>query len=164
MKRALIAGSFDPLTNGHVEVINTTLDLFDEVVVAIGVNPEKKPMFTIEERKEMIIDLFQPRVDVLSFEGKFQIDFALEIGAQFIVRGIRNQQDFGYEKSMRNINSDLRGEVVRMIYIIPSRKYAEVSSSMVKGLVGPEGWENLVSKYVPEAVLKKLIMKYNSIR
>ena len=78
MKRALYAGSFDPLTNGHVEVINTALDIFDEVTVAIGVNPEKKPMFSIDERKQMIEDVFGC-VEVVSFEGKFQIDFATEM-------------------------------------------------------------------------------------
>jgi pantetheine-phosphate adenylyltransferase len=155
MKRALIAGTFDPITNGHVEVINTALDIFDEVVVAIGVNPDKKPMFSIEERKEMINSIFGS-VDVVSFEGKFQIDFALEMGCQFIIRGIRNQNDFEYEKTIRNINSDMRGEVVRMVYLIPRRKNAEISSSMVKGLIGPRGWEDVVEKYVPQIVLEKL--------
>jgi pantetheine-phosphate adenylyltransferase len=143
------------LTNGHVEVINTALDIFDEVTVAIGVNPEKKPMFSIDERKQMIEDVFGC-VEVVSFEGKFQIDFAIESKCQFIIRGIRNQQDFEYEKTIRNINSDMRGEVVRMVYLIPRRKNAEISSSMVKGLVGPEGWEGVVSQYVPIRILKKL--------
>ena len=156
MKRALVAGSFDPLTNGHMEVIDTAIELFDEVVVAIGVNPDKKPMFSIEERKDMIEELFRPAVKVVSFEGKFQIDFAIEMGCKFIVRGVRNQHDFEYEKAIRNINSDIRGEVVRMIYLIPRRKNAEVSSSMVKGLIGPEGWKEIVSQYVPITVLERL--------
>jgi pantetheine-phosphate adenylyltransferase len=155
MKKAIYAGTFDPLTNGHLWMIERGAAMFDELVVGIGVNPDKNTMFTLEERLEMLKEVVAPcpNVSVSSYSNKFLIQFAKDVGAEFVIRGIRNTTDFGYEKQMRYVNQDLCPDVTT-IFLIPDRSIAEISSSLVKGLVGPEGWENIVSQYVPNVVLR----------
>jgi pantetheine-phosphate adenylyltransferase len=157
MRKAVYAGTFDPLTNGHLWMIERGASLFDELVVGVGVNPEKATQFTLEERLEMLREVVEPfaNVTVTSFCGQFLIHFAKEVGAEFVVRGIRNTTDYGYEKQLRYINSDLCPEVTT-IFLIPDRNIAEISSSLIKGLVGPEGWEGIVSLYVPPVVLRMI--------
>jgi pantetheine-phosphate adenylyltransferase len=135
--------------------------LFDELIVAVGTNPEKKYLFTVEERIEMLKEIAKDfhNVTVAHFEGKFLVDFAREVKANYILRGIGNIEDYRYEKVMRNINSDLAPEIVT-VFLMPPRELAEVSSSIVKSLIGFEGWENVIKRYVPEPVLRKLIEKY----
>ena len=101
MKRALFPGSFDPITLGHYDIIKRALDLFDEIVVAIGVNGDKNYMFTVEQRKEFIEKAFadEPKVKVTTYQG-LTVDFCKEIDAQFILRGLRNPADFEFEKAI----------------------------------------------------------------
>ncbi|WP_374354229.1 pantetheine-phosphate adenylyltransferase [Chitinimonas sp.] len=153
MKRAVYAGSFDPVTNGHLWMIERGYELFDEMIVAIGVNPDKRATFSVEEREDMLREVTQhlPNLKVTSFENQFLVNYARSVGANYILRGIRNPSDYEFERTMRYINSDLVPEVTTT-FLMPPRSIAEVSSTMIKGLVGPEGWEEVLKKYVPPAV------------
>ena len=158
VRRAVYAGSFDPITNGHLWMIREASRLFDELVVAIGVNPEKRSMFTLEQRLEMLRDTTAglPNVRVDHFQNMFLVNYSREVGAQFIVRGIRNEVDYGFERGMRHINGELAPQKLT-VFLMPPRDLAEISSSFVKGLMGPAGWQQVLSRYVPENVYRKLI-------
>lgn len=157
--KAVYAGSFDPITLGHTWVIERAAEMFDTLTVAVGVNPLKKPTFSVEERSTMIW-LTIPRyltghVNVGSFTNKFLINYAQEIHCTHIVRGLRNIDDFEFEKMMRQVNSDIDSEI-QTVYLIPPRELIEVSSGAVKAMRGPEGWEEVAGKYVHPYVLEKL--------
>ncbi len=132
--------------------------LFDELIVAIGVNPDKKSTYTVAQRKDMLNKMTAPygNVRVASFENQFLVNHAHNVGARFIVRGIRTASDYEYERSMRYINSDLHPSI-STIFLMPPREFAEVSSTMVKGMVGPVGWREMIRRYVPEAVYDKIL-------
>jgi len=167
-KVGIYAGSFDPVTNGHTWMINNGVDLFDKFIVAVGVNPLKKSMFTVDERMEMLRSVrrcpFQHSYmfTVMAFENKYLVDFAKEVGANYILRGIRNSTDAEFERGMRNINQDLAPDI-QTVFLMPPRDLAEVSSSLVKGLVGPDGWKLVVSKYVNPMVLNMLEKKHRNV-
>ena len=160
MRRAVYAGSFDPITNGHLWMIQEGALLFDELVVAVGENPNKTYSFSLKERLRILNDtvgnLDVVRVD--SFTNKFLVDYAKEINAAYILRGIRNVNDYSYERGVRLVNSDLN-EKMTTVFLMPPREISEVSSSLVKELVGPVGWEDIVGKYVPVDVVKALKLK-----
>jgi pantetheine-phosphate adenylyltransferase len=156
----IYAGSFDPPTTGHMWMIEEAATLFDELIVALGVNPEKRSAFTVEERLEMLRSCTASfkNVRVETFTNQYLINYARKQRASFIVRGIRSETDYEYERVMRNINGDLDATVTT-IFLMPPRDIAEVSSSMVKGLVGPEGWQKMVQPYLPPAVCRQLLKK-----
>jgi len=158
MRRAVYAGSFDPLTLGHLWAIEQGRVLFDELVVAIGVNPEKRYYFSLAERLEMLREVTAgvSNVKIASYENLFLVRYAEQVGASFILRGIRNEQDYGYERGMRYVNAELDARI-QTVFLIPPRELVEVSSSFVKGLVGPTGWEGVLEKYVPPAVYKRFL-------
>ena len=164
-RRAVYAGSFDPITSGHLWMIEHGARLFDELVVAIGINPDKKYLFSLEERLMMLRDACKPfaNVRVASFENLFLVHYAREVNAGFILRGIRNEVDYGYERGMRYINAELNNDVMTT-FLMPPREYAEISSSFVKGLVGPAGWEQVVQKYVPAGVHAKFVERFSTKR
>lgn len=153
MRRAVYAGSFDPVTNGHAWVIEQGALLFDSLVVAVGDNPEKSSNFTVEERLEFLRQVCgaYENVEVAFFSHRFLIHYAREEGANFILRGIRNINDFQSEQVMRRINADL-DDTIQSVFVMPPRQYGEISSSFVKGLVGPAGWEDVVRPYIPACV------------
>ncbi len=161
----MYAGSFDPLTVGHEWMIARAAELFHEVVVAIGINPEKKYTFTLADRLEMLKQSTRRYrgVRVASFNHQFLINYARSVGAKYILRGIRSESDYEYERVMRNINGDLNAGI-QTIFLMPPRHIAEVSSSMVKGLIGPKGWEQVVRDYVPVPVYRKLAEKFREPR
>lgn len=156
-KIGIYAGSFDPLTVGHLWIIKQGAQLFNRLVVAAGINPAKKCTFPVEERLTMLRESLQSyrNVSVSSFTNQYLIDFAKLEGATHILRGIRTESDYEYERTMRHINGDLAPRICT-IFLIPPRDIAEVSSSMVKGLVGPAGWQKVVRRYVPNPVYKRL--------
>lgn len=161
MRRCVYAGSFDPITNGHLWMVAAGARIFDELVVAIGVNPDKRYTFALERRRAMLEQavLRFGNVKVDTFEGLYLVDYAQRMEAGFILRGIRNEHDYAFERSMRNVNADLQPEVTT-VFLIPPREMAEVSSSFVKGLVGSRGWPEVVERYVPHAVLEAFLEEH----
>jgi len=165
--KAIYAGSFDPPTVGHVWVMQQAITLFDDLVIAVGVNPDKTPMFSLEERMDMLqetVDMLLEKViiwpegkkvEVAGFGGDYLVRYASKVGATHLVRGVRSAEDLAFEKMMRHVNEDIDPEV-ESVYLIPPREYCEVSSSLVKGLIGPNGWREVVDRMVPPAVRKRL--------
>jgi pantetheine-phosphate adenylyltransferase len=167
MRRAIYAGTFDPLTNGHWWVIQQAARIANELIIAIGDNPAKKPMFSVAERKEMIIDcLIDPEVHlsarVETFSNRYLVSYAREMDVGFIIRGIRSPTDFEYEYTMRQINRDICPEI-ETVFLIPPRDVADVSSSLVRGLIGPLGWKDAIRRYVPRPVYEAILAKMVSV-
>lgn len=163
-REAIYAGSFDPPTNGHLYIIRRAASLFSRVVIALGHNPGKQPAFSTEERLEMLWELARGvgrHVEVAELGNRYLVHFAQERGCGVIVRGIRSFIDYDFEHRMRHVNADIAEEVFS-VFLMPPRELAEVSSSFVKGLIGPAGWEELVSKLVPAAVFAGLVRRYGS--
>jgi pantetheine-phosphate adenylyltransferase len=162
MRTAVYAGSFDPLTNGHLWMIDRGLELFDILIVAIGDNPSKQYTFSVEERLQLIRESTKPcdRLIIVHFDNRYLVDFAKIMEADYILRGIRSPHDYEYERVMRHINADMAPEI-NTVFLMPPRDISELSSNMVKGLSGPYGWEENVSRYVPEPVLKALATRFS---
>jgi pantetheine-phosphate adenylyltransferase len=160
----IYAGSFDPPTLGHQWMIEQGAELFDSLIVALGINPEKRCLFSGEERLDMLRQstAHLPNVQIQSFTNQFLINFAESVCARFILRGIRNETDYEQERTMRNVNGDFDPRVTT-VFLMPPRSIAEVSSSLVKGLVGPEHWEDVVKSYVSPGVFEKLRGKHERI-
>lgn len=138
MKRALFPGSFDPITLGHYDIIKRGIHLFDEVVVAIGINSEKKYMFSLEERQGFIEDAFknEPKVKVVTYQG-LTIDFCKELDAQFILRGLRNPADFEFEKAIAHTNRKL--SKIETVFLLTAAKTSYISSSIVRDVIRNHG-------------------------
>ncbi|MCY3022565.1 MAG: pantetheine-phosphate adenylyltransferase [Planctomycetota bacterium] len=160
-RKAVYAGSFDPITNGHMYMIRVGAHLFDELVVSIGVNPDKRYTFSLNERLEFLRKCTQgiPNITLDHFSGLFLVDYARKIGARYILRGIRHPNDYEYERRMCHVNTDLNPRVVTA-FLIPPRDISELSSSFVKGLVGPSGWETVVKNYVPAPIYKQFVRHF----
>lgn len=133
-KIAIFPGSFDPFTIGHYSIVNRGLPLFDEIIIAIGVNENKHTMFSVEQRLEMITKLYanEPRVKVIAYRG-LTIETAKEYGAQFLLRGVRMIQDFEYEKNLAEVNRSLSGLETVLLYTLPDQSH--ISSSIVRELI-----------------------------
>jgi pantetheine-phosphate adenylyltransferase len=157
MRTAVYAGSFDPPTYGHLWMIERGLALFDRLIVAIGSNPSKTYSFSVAQRKELLRACApsSDRLLIAQFDNRYLVDFAGEMNADYILRGIRSPHDYEYERVMRHINADMAPHV-QTVFLMPPRDIAELSSSMVKSLIGPEGWQDIVSRYVPPAVFAAL--------
>lgn len=154
---AVYAGSFDPPTTGHVWMIEQGASLFTRLIVAVARNPEKQYSYPLDQRlawlREVSRDL--PNVEVTSIENEFLARYSARVGARYTLRGIRNEDDYQYERGMRYVNADLSPSV-NTVFLMPPRELCEVSSSFVKGMIGPEGWRDVVAKLVPPAVFKDL--------
>jgi pantetheine-phosphate adenylyltransferase len=163
MRNAVYAGTFDPPTLGHQWMMGVGNDLFDNLFVAVGTNPDKKPTFTVDERMLMLDNMAKnarlKNVRITTFEGKFLVRYAEETGAQFILRGIRSEMDYGYERAMRHVNSDIANSV-ETVFLIPPRELGEISSSLVKGLVGSDGWEDVVEELLPDGIYQEFLAKF----
>jgi pantetheine-phosphate adenylyltransferase len=157
MRTAVYAGSFDPPTNGHLWMIEQGLRMFDQLIVAIGNNPSKRYSFTVDERLEMLRESTAPSGNLLItyFDNRYLVDYARKKGAEFVLRGIRSPHDYEYERVMRHINADMAPEITT-VFLMPPRDIAEVSSNMIKSLIGPQGWEETVRRYVPPPVFARL--------
>jgi pantetheine-phosphate adenylyltransferase len=145
-KKAIFPGTFDPITIGHVSIIERALKLFDEIIIAIGINLNKKTFFPLEKRMEMIASLFEDnaKVRVATYSG-LTVDFALAEGAQFILRGIRSVNDFEYEKNIADVNRQISGIDTFILFTEP--EYAHVSSSIVRELLS---YGKDVNPFVPQ--------------
>ncbi len=164
MRTAVYAGSFDPPTNGHLWMIEQGLEMFDHLIVAIGNNPSKRYSFTVEERLELLRESTKTseRLVIAHFDNRYLVDYAKKMGAKYILRGIRSPNDYEYERVMRHINADMAPEVTT-VFLMPPRDIAELSSNMIKGLIGPAGWEETVCRYVPEPVFRSLAARGGAI-
>src|SRR3989344_2261547 len=156
-RRALYPGSFDPPTNGHKWVIERVADQYDKGLVAIGINPEKAGRFPVSEREEMLREIASefPNIFVTTYLGLYQADVARMVGANYVVRGTRNSADYDYKSDNSHINTTINPDL-ETIVIIPPKELLQVSSSMVMGLMGFEGWKTEVTKMVPEPVFRRL--------
>lgn len=155
MKRiGIYAGSFDPPTNGHLWMIEQGAELFDELVVVVGVNPDKKSFLSGQQRMDALRGMLvngPANVRVEKMQDGFLVDFARRLGATHLLRGIRNTTDFEYEKSMDLMNARMEPGI-RTVYLMPPPELEEISSSFVRGFVGVQGWQRWVQASVPANV------------
>jgi pantetheine-phosphate adenylyltransferase len=156
MPSALYPGSFDPLTNGHLSLIQRGLQMFDKVVVAIAVNPKKTPLFSVEERRELIRDAVKdPRVEVDDFQGLL-VDYAKRKSVHIILRGLRAVSDFEYEFQMANMNRKLAPDI-ETVFMMTGEDYFYISSQLVREVASLGG---SVTGLVPDNVLAKLKQRF----
>jgi pantetheine-phosphate adenylyltransferase len=158
---AVFPGSFDPLTNGHVDIISRGARLFDRLVVAILVNAEKSPLFTTGERVEMTRTVFasMPNVEVDTFDGLL-VDYVERRKAQVIVRGLRAVSDFEYEFQMALMNRRLNGKI-ETVFMMPAEQYSYISSRLIKEVFSLGG---RVQGLVPELIEERLREKVSGVR
>lgn len=151
MRRAIFPGSFDPITLGHLDIINRSIPLFDEIIIAIGVNAEKKYMFPLEERKRFIEETFklEDSISVITYEG-LTIDLCKKYEADFILRGLRNPADFEFEKAIAHTNRKL--SKIETIFLLTAADTSFISSSIVRDVIRNGGNYKVL---VPEAVVVK---------
>jgi pantetheine-phosphate adenylyltransferase len=138
MRRAVFPGSFDPITLGHYDIIERGLPLFDEIIIAIGVNADKKYMFDLEQRISFIKKAFkdEPKIRVMSYSG-LTIDFCNEQNASFILRGLRNPADFEFEKAIAHTNRKLSD--IETVFLLTSSGKSYISSSIVRDVIRNQG-------------------------
>ncbi|CAI8377298.1 MAG: pantetheine-phosphate adenylyltransferase [Flavobacteriaceae bacterium] len=150
MKKAVFPGSFDPLTLGHCDIIDRSIKLFDEIIVAVGINSSKKCMFTLEERKKFINTHYinEPKVKIMVYEG-LTVDFCKKNQADFILRGLRNPADFEFEKAIAQTNRKLTS--IDTVFFLTSANNSYISSSIVREVIINNGD---YTKLVPACVRK----------
>ncbi|WP_126248901.1 pantetheine-phosphate adenylyltransferase [Chitinophaga rhizosphaerae] len=149
----LFPGTFDPVTLGHTDIIDRALPLFDKLVIGIGVNSGKVPMFSVEQRVEWLREIYkdQPTVEVTSYEG-LTVNFCKQIGARFILRGIRYVADFEYEKAIADINRKMDHEV-ETIFLTCSPEFSTIASTLVRDVIRNGGD---AAQFLPKAVSSSL--------
>ncbi len=164
MKKGILAGSFDPITNGHVWLIQKAADMIaamdGQLIVVIGHNPAKKYLFSKDERFSQVSNVLKNnlpaelfnRIKIQVVSNDFLISHAQNEHASFIIRGIRNSEDFQYENQLLQINRKIDSSIETVFFITPP-DMSEVSSSTVKGLVGFNNWEQIVSQYVDPVII-----------
>ena len=158
MTIALYAGSFDPITFGHLDIIKQSSEIFEKIIIGVANNPDKKSFFPIKDRVKLIKECVKniPNAEVHDYDG-LTIDFAKKHGATVLVRGLRNSADFEYENQLAKINYDLANDI-KTIFFVSKVENNYISSSAVRELIS----HNCdISKYVPEPVLKICLKEYN---
>ncbi|ARV07759.1 pantetheine-phosphate adenylyltransferase [Polaribacter sp. SA4-10] len=148
MKRAIFPGSFDPITSGHYDIITRGVTLFDELIIAIGVNSDKKYMFSLEQRKKFIEDSFKdnPKIKVVTYKG-LTVDFCVKNDIEFILRGLRNPADFEFEKAIAHTNRALAA--IETVFLLTAASTSYISSSIVREVIRYNGD---YTKLVPKSV------------
>jgi pantetheine-phosphate adenylyltransferase len=156
MRICLFPGTFDPVTLGHVDIINRALPLFDKIYIGIGVNSAKNPMFTAEQRLSWFKEIFanEPKIESVAFEG-LTIDYCKAIGAKFILRGIRYVSDFEYEKTIADANRTLDNNI-ETVFLTGEPKFTSVASTIVRDILKNGG---NASPFLPQAVINSLYKK-----
>lgn len=146
---ALFPGSFDPITLGHVDIITRALPLFDEIRIAVGTNSAKNYLFSLEQRIAWITETFadEDKVKVVTYDG-LTVDFALQEGVNFLLRGLRNPADFEFEKAIAQANREMTPEL-ETVFLLTSARFAYISSSIVREVFNYSGD---FTKFVPDAV------------
>ena len=147
-KIAVFPGSFDPITKGHIDILQRAVPLFDEVVVAIGINSTKKYLFSLEQRLEFIEATFkdEPKVKTATYKG-LTVEFCKKIGAKYLVRGLRSNLDFEYEKPIAQLNNDMHNDI-ETIFLISQPLYGHISSTIIREIYKNNGD---ISLFVPKA-------------
>lgn len=160
-KVAVYPGSFDPITNGHLDIVHRALEFVDKLIIAILVNSEKQALFSVQERVQLIKTVLpvNSRIEIDQFDGLL-VEYARKKGARMLLRGLRAVSDFDYEFQMALMNRRLEPQI-ETIFLLPAEQYSYVSSRLVKEIAGLNG---SVSGLVPPAVEKKIIQKLESIR
>ncbi|WP_447361388.1 pantetheine-phosphate adenylyltransferase [Enterococcus faecalis] len=158
-KIALFPGSFDPMTNGHLNLIERSAKLFDEVIIGVFINTSKQTLFTPEEKKYLIKEATKemPNVRVIMQETQLTVESAKSLGANFLIRGIRNVKDYEYEKDIAKMNQHLAPEI-ETVFLLAEEPYAHVSSSLLKEVLRFGGD---VSDYLPPNTYHALKQKKN---
>jgi pantetheine-phosphate adenylyltransferase len=156
-KKAIYPGSFDPITNGHVDIIKRALEIFDKILIAVLENPQKEPLFTTKERMDMIKEIFADRkdVEVKAFHGLL-VEFAKNNNAKIVIRGLRAISDFEYEFQMALMNRKLNPEI-ETFFMMPNVEYSFLSSNLVKEIFELGG---CLQDLVPEQVENRLREKF----
>lgn len=157
MPKVIYPGTFDPVTKGHIDIVRRATELFEEVIVTVAKNPAKTPLFTIEERIEMLVDSLKEfkNVHIDSFDG-LVVEHAKRNGAIGIIRGLRAVSDFEYEFQMALMNRKLAGDITTIL-LMPHARYTYLNSTIVRDLAQFQG---NVSEFVPPIVVEKLKMKF----
>lgn len=158
MKKVIYPGTFDPVTYGHIDIVKRAVDLFDEVVVTVAINPSKKPLFTTQERVDMLkesLKEFSNQVVIDSFDGLL-VEHAKQVGAQAIIRGLRQISDFEFEFQMALMNRKLSGDITT-IFLMPHERYTYLNSTVIRNLASLHAD---VSNFVPPIVVKALRKKF----
>ncbi|MCB1139707.1 MAG: pantetheine-phosphate adenylyltransferase [Leptospiraceae bacterium] len=160
MRSAVYPGSFDPMTFGHLDIVDRARCMFDKIYVAIAINSAKNTLFSLEERRDLTKEVLKDRhdVEVVSFEGLLT-DFAREVSATAIVRGIRAVTDFDYEYAIYQVNRQLNPEV-DTVFLLASQKYSFISSTIIKEVAR---YGKSLSEYAPPEVSKALLKKFGHI-
>jgi pantetheine-phosphate adenylyltransferase len=153
MKLAVFPGSFDPITNGHIDLIKRAAPLFDKIIVAVGINSQKQYLFSLEQRMQWLKDSFKdiPNVSVDSFEG-LTVKYCQSVSANYLLRGLRQASDFDYEKTISQLNSII-GNDIETIFLISRPELSHISSTIVRELIKGQGD---VSKFVPSHIAQDL--------
>jgi pantetheine-phosphate adenylyltransferase len=153
LRICLFPGTFDPITLGHVDIINRALPLFDKIVVGIGLNTAKAPMYSAEQRLQWIKDIYknEPKVEGGVYEG-LTVNYCNQLGAKFILRGIRYVSDFEYEKTIADANRTL-DKNIETVFLTGEPKYTSVASTIVRDIIRNHGD---ASPFLPEAVIQSL--------
>jgi len=138
-RKAVFPGSFDPITTGHVDLVKRALPLFDEIIVAIGINSQKQTLFSVEDRKKWIEKVFEhePKIKVDVFEG-LTVHFCKKVDAHYLIRGLRNASDFDYEKTISQLNH-IVGEDVETLFLISKPEFSHISSTIVREIIKGKG-------------------------
>ena len=138
MKRAVFPGSFDPITLGHLDIVERSIPLFDEIIIGVGTNSEKKYMFSLKKRMDFIEETFSHynNISVSQYEG-LTIEFCKKIQADFIIRGLRNPADFEFEKAIAHTNRKLSG--IETVFMLTAAKTSFISSSIVREIISNKG-------------------------
>ncbi|MDG1709634.1 MAG: pantetheine-phosphate adenylyltransferase [Schleiferiaceae bacterium] len=149
VKTAIFPGSFDPITLGHVNIVERALPLFDKIILAVGSNADKKYLFPLSKRVQWLENTFEkyPKIEVLKYDG-LTIEFAKECNANFLLRGLRNPADFEFEKAIAQANRELEPQL-DTVFFLTSAKLSFISSSLVRDVIINNGE---YSKFVPEEV------------
>lgn len=159
MKKVIYPGTFDPVTYGHIDIVRRAVDLFDQVVVTVAINPTKQPLFTTEERVEMLKESLKDfeRVVIDSFDG-LTVEHAKQVGAIGIIRGLRQISDFEFEFQMALMNRKLAGEITT-IFLMPHERYTYLNSTVIRNLASLHAD---VSNFVPPNVVEALKRKFDT--
>lgn len=160
-RTGIYAGSFDPPTNGHLWMIRRGAELFDELVVVLASNPDKKCLLDMQERRELLEKVaagVPGKVRIATVEHGFLVDFARKVGARYLLRGIRDTRDYEYEKQMARMNARMDADI-QTVFLTPPSELEEISSSLVRGFAGMQGWERWVKACVPPCVYDAICSK-----